>query len=51
MPTLVGTMPVVLVEPTALAFVSSLYWSANWLRPLQGGIVPYLHMYLLNWHY
>ena len=51
MPTLIGVMPVVLVEPAILALISSFYWNAYWLRPLQGGIIPYLHQNLLNWHY
>ena len=51
MPTLIGTMLVVLVKPTVLAFVSYFYWGANLLRSLQGRIVPYLHKDLLIWHY
>ena len=51
MPTLIGTMPVVLMELAVLTLVSSFYRIANWLKPLQGGIVIYLHKDLLNWHY
>ena len=35
---------------TVLVLVSSLCWSADWLQPIQGRIVHYLHQDL-NWHY
>ena len=51
MSTLIGVMPKVLMETTVLVLVSFFYWSIDWFWPLQGGIFPYLHQDLLNWHY
>ena len=42
---------VVLVESIVLAFVYDFYWSLNWSRPLQRGLILYLYQYLLNWHH